>query len=145
MRWSWYKFFECHLIRGYLHDVLFLGNGIIFVFQCIFIQFLFILSIWYKANTGVVLKSMKARIWSTLFWPLFPFMLMFSVVLQETLEKVESTNRNTGIKPSRQLLFKVNNKNTRTRCEICSELIIKIPGIVLPSLLLTLNIFHTLF
>ena len=33
-------------------------------------------------------------------------------------------------------VLKVNNRNTRTRCEICSELTI--------SLLLTLNIFHTL-
>ena len=56
--------------------------------------------------------------------------------------------------------FKVNNRNTRTRCEICSKLLINIserrlwnmfkvnnkdtrttPGIILVSLLLTLNIF----
>ena len=43
-------------------------------------------------------------------------------------------------------LVKVNNRNTRTRCEICSKLTIKIDQIpVLVSLLLTLNIFHTLF
>ena len=43
-------------------------------------------------------------------------------------------------------LLKVNNRNTRTRCEICSELTIKDTiGVVLVSLLLTLNIFHTLF
>ena len=45
-------------------------------------------------------------------------------------------------------MFKVNNKNTRTRCEILSKLTITIPerrhGVVLASLLLTLNIFHTL-
>ena len=35
-------------------------------------------------------------------------------------------------------MFKVNNRNTRTRCEICSKLTIKI------SLLLTLIIFHSL-
>ena len=42
------------------------------------------------------------------------------------------------------------NKNTRTRCEICSKLTIKTPerqndaiGAVLVFLLLTLNIFHT--
>ena len=40
-------------------------------------------------------------------------------------------------------LFKVNNRNTRTRCEICSKLTIK-PGVFMVSLLLTLNIFHTL-
>ena len=56
----------------------------------------------------------------------------------------------------------VNNRNTRTRCEICSELTIKTPerrrrrssviivnferiGVVLVTLLLTLNISHTLF
>ena len=48
-------------------------------------------------------------------------------------------------------LLKVRNKNTRTRCEICSKLTIKISerrlaiGVVLVSILLTLNIFHTLF
>ena len=36
-------------------------------------------------------------------------------------------------------------RNTRTRCEICSRLTIKTPiGVVLVSLLLTLDIFHTL-
>ena len=39
-------------------------------------------------------------------------------------------------------MFKVNNRNTRTRCETCSKLIIKTPEQV--SLLLTLNMFHTL-
>ena len=43
-------------------------------------------------------------------------------------------------------MFKVKNKNTGTRCEICSKLTIKIPeqchGIILVSSLLTLNIFH---
>ena len=46
-------------------------------------------------------------------------------------------------------LLKVNNRNTRKRCEICSKLTIKIPERrqwrLLVSLLLTLNIFHTLF
>ena len=36
-------------------------------------------------------------------------------------------------------MFKVNNKNTGTRRETCSEL-----AMVLVSLLLTLNMFHTL-
>ena len=39
--------------------------------------------------------------------------------------------------PAGIYLLKVNNRNTRTRCEICSKLTIKT--------LLTLNIFHTLF
>ena len=46
-------------------------------------------------------------------------------------------------------MFKVNNKNTRTRCEKYSKSTIKTPGrrrfgVVLVSLLLTLNIYHTL-
>ena len=49
--------------------------------------------------------------------------------------------------PAGNYKFKVNNRNTRTRCEMCSKLTIKKPeranGIVLVSLLLTLNIFHT--
>ena len=39
-------------------------------------------------------------------------------------------------------LLKVNNRNTRTRCEIFSKLTIKTK--ILVSLLLTLNIFHIL-
>ena len=48
-----------------------------------------------------------------------------------------------------EIMFKVNNRNIRTRCEICSKLTIKTiktnNGVVLVSLLLTLNIFNTLF
>ena len=59
--------------------------------------------------------------------------------------------------PVDNYLFKVNNRNIRTRCEICSTVRIKAPewrhwclsvvfvinfGIVLVSLLLTLNMFH---
>ena len=51
--------------------------------------------------------------------------------------------------PTGIYLLKVNNRNTRTRFEICLKLTIKIPerrhGIFLVSFLLTLNIFHTLF
>ena len=46
------------------------------------------------------------------------------------------------------IYFKVNNRNTRTMCEIGSDLTIKTPkrrhDVVLVSLLLTLNKFHTL-
>ena len=46
-------------------------------------------------------------------------------------------------------LLKVNNRNTRTRCEIYSKLTIKTPerhhDVVLASLLLTMNISHILF
>ena len=40
-------------------------------------------------------------------------------------------------------MFKVNNRNTRTWCEICSKLTMKTPERRQASLLLTLNIFHT--
>ena len=51
--------------------------------------------------------------------------------------------------PANIYLFKLNNRNTRKRCEICSKLTIKTPDdvidVVLVFLLLTLNIFHTFF
>ena len=49
--------------------------------------------------------------------------------------------------PAGNNMFKVNNRNTRTRYEISSKLTIKIPerrGVVLVPLLLTLSIFYTL-
>ena len=36
-------------------------------------------------------------------------------------------NRLTPCFPAGNYMFKVNNRNTRTRCEICSKLTIKIP------------------
>ena len=46
-------------------------------------------------------------------------------------------------------MFKVHNKNTGARCEICSTLTTKTLewciGVILVSLFLNLNIFHTLF
>ena len=41
--------------------------------------------------------------------------------------------------------LKVNRRNTRTSCEICLKLTNKTPERRLVSLLLLLNIFHTLF
>ena len=51
----------------------------------------------------------------------------------------------TTLKPNPvdSYMFKSNNENTRTRCEICSKSTIK-PGVVLVPFLLILNIFHTL-
>ena len=50
--------------------------------------------------------------------------------------------------PAGNYLFKINNRNTRKMCEICSKLIIRHQnsaiGVVLVSVLLTLNIFHTI-
>ena len=47
--------------------------------------------------------------------------------------------------PADIYLLIVNNRNTRTRCVICSKLTIKTPERRQASLLLTLNISHTLF
>ena len=44
--------------------------------------------------------------------------------------------------PANIYLFKINNRNTRKRCEICSKLTIKSPE---RRHWLTLNIFHTFF
>ena len=47
--------------------------------------------------------------------------------------------------PANIYLFKVNDRNTRKRCEISSKLTIEIPDdVVLLLSLLTLNIFHAL-
>ena len=46
-----------------------------------------------------------------------------------------------NLDPAGNCMFKVNNRNTKTRGEICSKLTMK----TLLSLSLTLNIFHTLF
>ena len=46
--------------------------------------------------------------------------------------------------PAGNYMFKVNNGNTRTRCEICSKLTTTTPGVCLVTLLLTLNIFQIL-
>ena len=59
-------------------------------------------------------------------------------------------NMHTGISPASNYMFKVNNRNTRTRCEMCSKLTVKISERrqcrrPMVSLLLTLNIFLTLF
>ena len=46
--------------------------------------------------------------------------------------------------PAGNYMFKVNNRNTRTRCKMFKITTIKAPGVVLVSFFLTLNIFHTL-
>ena len=68
------------------------------------------------------------------------------------INKRTSNIRNTFMHLSQPILIyaagisqlKVINRNTRTRCEICSKLTIKTPE-RRQALLLTLNIFHTLF
>ena len=51
--------------------------------------------------------------------------------------------RNWERNPAGNYMFQVNNRNNITGCEICSKLIIKIPGIT--ALLLTSKIFQGLF
>ena len=65
---------------------------------------------------------------------------MFDIRCSYLPQQSKKANNPVGI-----YLLKVNNRNTRTRCEICSKLTIKKPERCLVSLLLTLNIFHTLF
>ena len=45
------------------------------------------------------------------------------VLFSQTVSKVEMY----GLNPAGNYMFKVNNRNTRARCEICSKLTIKIP------------------
>ena len=61
--------------------------------------------------------------------------LMFSegIEMEHLLKWVKIVKR---APPAGIYLLKVNNRNTRTRCEICSKLTIKTP-VVLVSLLLT--------
>ena len=47
--------------------------------------------------------------------------------------------------PAGNYMFKANNRNTRTRCEVFSKLTKKAPERRQVSLLLSLNIFHALF
>ena len=70
-------------------------------------------------------------------------------VLRHGCQTIEITTlrRNLYDSPAGNYMFKVNNRNTRTWCETCSKLTIKLLaiGVVLLTLLLTLNIFHILF
>ena len=69
--------------------------------------------------------------------------LQTKIKLLDTENKLLKDDIKNKQNPAGIYLLKVNNRNTRTRCEICSKLTIKIP--VLVSLLLTLNKFHTFF
>ena len=47
--------------------------------------------------------------------------------------------------PTSIYLFEFSNTNSRINCKICLKLTVEVPDVVLVSLLLTLNIFDTLF
>ena len=71
---------------------------------------------------------------------------------QKFIEKVRKIrceskkNKNILEFPAINYLFKVNNRNARKSCEICSKLTIKTPERrLLSSLLFALNIFHIFF
>ena len=88
--------------------------------------------VFFWLNQGVTLffvsfVSFYQQIFLTIFH-LIPFLLSNFIVLNYC-------------DPAGIYLLRVNNRNTRKRFEICSKLTIKI----LVSLLLTLNIFRTLF
>ena len=66
---------------------------------------------------------------------------MISVRVIKKINRIESF-------PAKIYLFKVNNRSTSKRCEICLKLTIKTPERrhdVLMFLLLILNILHTFF
>ena len=86
---------------------------------------------------------------SVFFWRIKLFALL-KVLGKKTIEEdwieqldIQYRNNFYAWAPAGIYLLKVNNRNTRTRCEICSKLTLKIP--VLVTLLLILNIFHNLF
>ena len=66
-------------------------------------------------------------------WPsyiLLFFFFYFTLVLNRDPTRVRKSKTNTfdeSINPAGIYLLKVNNRNTRTRCEICSKLAIKTP------------------
>ena len=62
-------------------------------------------------------------------------------LIQAFLSLLKSSTVSIVIYPSQHYLLNVNNRNTSSRCEICSKLSIKTPGVVLVSLLLTWTYF----
>ena len=65
-----------------------------------------------------------------------------TVIINIFLLYTRFANTIASMYPAGNYMFKVNNRNTRTGCEICSKLTIKTQQW---SLLLISNIFHTLF
>ena len=67
-------------------------------------------------------------------WKIFEIAVVFYIMQFEMLQKIVNcsrpgyTNKNYWtLQPSSSYLFKVNNRNTRTRCAICSKLTINTP------------------
>ena len=108
-----------------------------------------VLFIQYMSLTVLLMVKIKLRI-------VCSFRIIFNITIR-TVTSGKSPRCKSGFAsaycyPANIYLFKVNNRNTRKRCEICSKLIIKIPerrhwplsGVfVLVFLMLTLNIFNT--
>ena len=57
---------------------------------------------------------------------MYMYMLVYVLCMSKKQLNIEKY-REILDNPSRQLTFKINNRNTRTRCEICSKLTIKTP------------------
>ena len=76
-------------------------------------------------------------------------MLKFDIVSWFVALDLATPDYTHIIKVAGNYIFKVNNRNIRTRCEICSKLTIKAPekfiDVGLVSLLLTWHMFHPLF
>ena len=82
---------------------------------------------------ALLCSVMCSAVFETLFCHHYVFLFhrwFYLTLMYDTLKKLSAS-------PAGNCMFKVNNRNTRTRCEICSKCLV--------SLLLTLNIFHTLF
>ena len=73
--------------------------------------------------------------WEKHWYKYFPFLVIFNMQ--------KSVSSSYSIFPAGNYTFKVDNRNTRTRCEICSKLTIKTPK--RRQWRITLNISHTLF
>ena len=93
-------------------------------------------------NVFLAIAKWYKKDWGQSFFALCSLrMLMMSMVVNCFCEMVD---RQKWVNHAGIYLLKVNDENTRTRCEICSELTIKTRERHQVFLLLTLNIFHTL-
>ena len=81
-----------------------------------------------------------------------PFERLFQILISPEYLPAMKRKRSSdpqGVFPANIYMFKLNHRNTRKKCEICSKLTIKyqndVSDVVLIFLLLTFNIFYTFF
>ena len=108
------------------------------IFHLIFFNFF-----WYKFAPyffftlyWILLRSNSLQL-LVLFWHVGIDIAVYHGFLQWTTWSINLSTRSFKVSPVGNCMFKVNYSNIRTRCDA--------NGIVLVPLLLTLNIFHTLF